>query len=34
MFTQLRIKANEGYATLVLTIWLYRNQISVEKINT
>ena len=34
MFTHVRIKVNEGYAALVLTIWLCRNQQSVEIINT
>ena len=31
MFTQLRIKVSEGYFILLLTIWLYRNQLSTEK---
>ena len=33
-FTQLRIKVNEGYVILLLTICLYRNQLSTEKIKT
>ena len=31
MFTRLRIKVNEGYAILVLTIWLYTNELSIKK---
>lgn len=34
MFTHVRIKVNEGYAALVPTIWLCRNQQSIEIINT
>ena len=31
MFTQLRIKVNEGYPISVLTIWLYTNELSIKK---